>query len=308
MPAGSRKAGVAMLVASSAANQTGAAFGAMAFPVIGPVGVVAIRQVVAAVVLMSIARPRLSRLRRDQWLPVLGLSCTLIVMNLSLYSAIDRIGLGLAVTLEFLGPLAVAVAASRRAGEIFCAVLAGIGVVVLTNPGPSTDVIGVGLALLAAAAWAAYILLNRILGQRVSGLQGTATASLASAIAWTPVALIWFYMHEPTLIAVLLGVVCALMSSVVPCAVDLMALRRVSAGLFGTLASINPVWAAVAGWVLLGQALQLHEYVGAALIVVSNVIVSARAFPSSRPAALPRDLQAQRAPSASGQDGRSALV
>lgn len=139
---GQRRAGVAMMLTSSASNQSGAALGAMAFPVIGPVRVVAIRQLITAVVLTPLARPRIRGLRADQWWPILGLVAVFSIMNLSLYAAIDRIGLGLAVTLEFLGSVTVAIAASRRAVDIGCAVLAGLGVVVLTNPGPTTDFVG----------------------------------------------------------------------------------------------------------------------------------------------------------------------
>lgn len=265
-----------MMLASSISNQAGAALGATAFPVIGTVGVVAIRQLVTAIVLTPIVRPSLRGLRKDQWQPILGLVVVFSVMNLSLYMAIDRIGLALAVTLEFLGPLTVAIASSRRPLDRGCAVLAAAGVVVLTNPGPSADLLGIGLALLAATAWGAYVLLNRTLGQRLPGLQGTATASLLTAMAWTPIAAAWFVHHTPTTPAIGLAVACGLMSSIVPYVTDLLALRRVPAQVFGTFTSANPVWAALAGWLLLGQALQTNEWIGIALIVLSNAVVSAQ--------------------------------
>ena len=277
-----RGAGIALMLASSASNQTGAALGALAFPTIGPVGVVAVRQFVTALVLTPIVRPRLRGLRQDQWWPVLGLVVVFSVMNLSLYAAIERIGLGLAVTLEFLGPLTVAIASSRRALNIACAALAGIGVVVLTNPGPTADLIGIALALLAALAWGSYILLNRTLGQRLPGLQGTAVASLVTVAAWTPIAVTWFAFHAPTAAAIALAVACGLMSSIAPYVADLLALRRVTAQMFGTFTSINPVWAALAGWLVLHQALDLNEWIGIGLIVISNVVVSARGFTSSK--------------------------
>ena len=276
-----RGAGIVMMLASSASNQTGAALGASAFPTIGPVGVVAVRQFVTALVLTPIVRPRLRGLRQDQWWPILGLVVVFSVMNLSLYAAIERIGLGLAVTLEFLGPLTVAIASSRRALNIACAALAGVGVVVLTNPGPTADLIGIALALLAALAWGSYILLNRTLGQRLPGLQGTAVASLVTAAAWTPIAVTWFAFHAPTAAAIALAVACGLMSSIAPYVADLLALRRVPAQMFGTFTSINPVWAALAGWLVLHQALDLNEWIGIGLIVISNVVISARALTSS---------------------------
>jgi len=273
-----RSTGIALMLTSSASNQAGAALGAMAFPTVGPVGVVAVRQLVTALVLTPIVRPKFRGLRRDQWLPILGLVVVFSVMNLSLYAAIDRIGLALAVTLEFLGPLTVAIASSRRVLDIACAVVAGIGVVVLTSPGPTTDFIGVGLALLAATAWGSYVLLNRTIGQRLPGLQGTAVASSVTAAAWTPVAAAWFATHIPTVAGLALAVACGLMSSIVPYVADLLALRRVPAHMFGTFTSVNPVWAALAGWLLLHQALDVNEWLGIGLIVVSNVLVSARGF------------------------------
>lgn len=277
-----RAAGIAMVLGSTAANQGGAALGAMAFPVIGPVGVVAVRQLVTAVVLTPIVRPSLRGLRGDQWRPILGLALVLSVMNLSLYLAVDRIGLGLAVVLEFLGPLGVAIAGSRRAVDLACAVSAGVGVVVLTHPGPSTDVAGIALALVAAVGWACYILLNRALGQRLPGIRGTATAAIVTAAAWLPIAAVWFAGHRPTWSALALAGGCALLSSIVPYVADLQSLRRLTAPLFGTLTSISPVWAALAGWVLLRQGLDVTEWVGLALIVGSNVLVSGRGLRAAR--------------------------
>ncbi|HET8595955.1 MAG TPA: EamA family transporter [Intrasporangium sp.] len=279
-----RGAGIAAMLASSASNQAGAALGAMAFSAIGPMGVVAVRQFVTALVLAPVARPRFRSLRRQEWWLVLALAGVFGTMNATLYASIDRIGLGLAVTLEFLGPLAVAIASSRRAVDIACAALAGVGVVVLTDPGPTTDLIGVGLALVAAGCWASYILLNRALGQRLPGIRGTAAASVVSAAAWTPIAVVWFATHLPSLSAVVLAVGCGLLSSAIPYAADLLVLRRVPAQLFGTLTSLNPVWAALAGWALLGQALHAHEWVGVAVIVTSSLVVSTRGL-----AALPKE-------------------
>lgn len=270
------------MLASSASNQTGAAVGALAFPMIGPVGVVAIRQLVTALVLAPVVRPRFRGLRPDQWWPVLGLVVVFSVMNLSLYTAIDRIGLGLAVTLEFLGPLAVAVAASRRPPDVACALLAGAGVVVLTGAGAGTDVVGILLALLAATAWGSYILLNRTLGRRLPGLHGTAIASVLTAAVWLPIAALWFALHPPAPAAVGLAVVCGLMASIVPYVTDLLALRRIPAHVFGTFTSINPVWAALAGLVLLHQALEAREWIGIGLIVLGNAVISARGITRER--------------------------
>ena len=266
--------GITLMLASAASNQAGAAAGALAFPAIGPFGVVAVRQLVSAAVLSAVARPSFRGLTRREWWPVIGLAITFSVMNLSLYSAVERVGLGLAVTLEFLGPLAVAVCASRRVADIACALAAGAGVVLLTNPGPSSDLPGIGLGLVAAAAWATYILLNRTVGQRLPGLRGTATASVLAAAVWSPLAVLWFLNHPPTLQALGLALVCGILASAVPYAADITTLRRVPAGLFGTFMSVNPVWAAAAGWIILGQSLDAREVAGIGVIVLSNVLVS----------------------------------
>src|SRR5689334_8619332 len=133
---------VATMAGSGLSNQVGAAIGSLAFPVIGPVGVVAVRQYVAAAVLLTVGRPRLRSFTWRQWWPVLLLAVVFGTMNLSLYTAVDRVGLGLAVTLEFLGPLAIALAATRRRVDACCALLATAGVVTLMRPQPSTDYLG----------------------------------------------------------------------------------------------------------------------------------------------------------------------
>ena len=240
------------------------------------------RQLVAAAVLVPTVRPRVRGLSREQWLPALGLGLVFSVMNLSLYSAVDRIGLGLAVTLEFLGPLAVAVADSRQPSSLAAAALAAVGVLVLTNPGPTTDVLGIALALTAATAWGCYILLNRSVGQLFPGLEGTAVASIATVAVWAPVAIVWFSGRTITLSVLLLALACGVLSSLVPYVADMLALRRIPAGVFGTLTSINPVFAALAGLLFLGQTLALHAWVSIGLIVVSNVLVTATGLGGSR--------------------------
>lgn len=270
-----RRTGIALMLTSSAANQTGAALGARAFDAIGPVGVVAVRQFITAAILVPLVRPRF-RLRRDQWWPVIGLVVVFSVMNLSLYAAVERIGLGLAVTLEFLGPLTVAIAGSRRTVDACGALIAGVGVLLLTRPGGSADLTGVGFGLLAASAWGAYILLNRTCGRRLPGLQGTAVASVFTAAVWIPVAAVWFLTHPPTAVALGLAAGCGVLSSVVPYVADMLALRRIPATVFGTFTSVNPVWAALAGWLFLSQSLDGIEGAGIALIAVSNVVISVR--------------------------------
>lgn len=269
-----RVVGVATALSSSLSNQTGAAIGALAFPAIGPVGVVAVRQLITAAALAVLSPPRWGSLTRSDWALVAALGLVFSVMNTSLYSAVERIGLGLAVTLEFLGPLTVAIAASRRLIDVACAVAASAGVLVLINPGTSSDILGIALALVAAIAWGCYILLNRALGQRLPGVQGTAAASIVTVAVWLPVAVAWFLAHPPTAAALTLALACGILASLIPYTADLMALRRVPAGLFGTLTSFNPVWAALAGWVVLAQTLESYEWLGITIIVSSSLVVT----------------------------------
>ncbi|MFJ5797961.1 EamA family transporter [Streptomyces decoyicus] len=267
-----RAAGVAMMCGSGLSNQIGAATGALAFPVIGPAGVVAVRQWVAGLVLVAVGRPRLRSFTWRQWWPVLCLAAVFATMNLSLYTAIDRIGLGLAVTLEFLGPLAVALAASRRLADLLCALVAGAAVVLLARPQPSTDYAGIALGLLAAVCWACYILLNRLVGARLPGTEGSAAAAGVSALLYLPVGLTVLAHHPPTASAVGYAAAAGILSSAVPFLADLLALRRVPARFFGVFMSVNPVLAALVGLVVLDQTLHAIDWLAIAAIVTANTV------------------------------------
>lgn len=263
--------GVALMAGGSASNQFGAAIGAQAFAAVGPIGVVAIRQLVSAAILLPVARPPFRRFTWAQWWPTLLLGLVFAVMNLFLYSAVERIGLGLAVTLEFLGPLAVALAGTRTVVDGVFALAAAGGVYVLVLPGASTDYLGVGLALAAAVCWAAYILLNRTLGIRLPGLQAPAAAAAVSATAYVPVALVIAFAGRFTGASLLQAAAAGVMCSAIAYAADLLALRRVSSRFFGVFMSIHPVMAALAGLIVLGQRLDAHELIGMAIVVAANV-------------------------------------
>jgi inner membrane transporter RhtA len=259
-----------MMLTGALSNQVGAATGALAFPVIGPVGVVAVRQWVAGITLLAAARPRLRSFTWRQWWPVLLLSLVFATMNLSLYSAIDRLGLGLAVTLEFLGPLTVALAASRRRMDLACAVVAGLSVLILTRPQATTDYVGIALGLLAAACWASYILLNRMIGRRLPGAQGPAAAAGLSALLFIPVGIITLIRHPPTPTALACAAAAGILSSAIPFAVDLLALRRVKAHSFGLFMSVNPLFASLVGLLVLGQSLRWTAWLAIIAIVAAN--------------------------------------
>jgi inner membrane transporter RhtA len=267
---GDRLTGIALMTGSAASNQLGAATAALAFPVLGPAGVVAVRQWVAGAVLLIAVRPRFTSFTREQWRPVVALALIFATMNLSLYLAIDRIGLGLAVTLEFLGPLSVALLASRRAIDLGCALIAGTAAVVLARPQPSTDYVGIGLAVLAAGCWAGYILVNRVVGARLPGSQGPAAAASLSALLYVPVGIWVLASHPVTVMALGRAATAGLLCSAVPMVADLLALRRVPTRFFGVFMSVNPVFAALTGLVVLGQSLAFVDWLAIAVIVSAN--------------------------------------
>jgi inner membrane transporter RhtA len=264
--------GIATMLGSAASNQIGAAVGAHAFPAIGPSGVVAVRQFVAALVLWPVARPDPRRFTRAQWWPTVLLGLVFATMNLALYTAIDRIGLGLAVTLEVLGPLAVGLSGSRTRKDLLCAVAAAAGVYVLVLPGPSSDYPGVALGLVAAGCWAAYILLNRLLAGRLPGLQAPAAATSISALLYLPVAVTLIATGRLGAAGLGYAAAAGLLSSVIPYAADLIVLRRVPPRFFGLFMSVHPVLAAVAGAALLGQRLGAHEWAGIVLVIAANAV------------------------------------
>ena len=266
---------VALMLAAAGSTQTGAAFGAHAFPAIGPAGVVAVRQIIAAAVLLPLGRPAVRSLRWAQWWPILLLAAVFAAMNLAVYSTVDRLGLALAITLEFLGPLAVALLASRTRRDLLTAIATAAGVYVLVLPGPTSDLLGVAIGLLSACCWAGYILLNRIVGARLPGLQGTALATTISATGYLPVLAVLVVTGRLTPAALGYAAAAGTLASVVPYSLDLIVLRTVRPQVFGIVMSAHPVLAAVAGMVILDQVLARHEWAGILVIVVANIVTVA---------------------------------
>jgi inner membrane transporter RhtA len=267
-----RASGIALMTGSAAANQFGAATAALAFPVLGPVGVVAVRQWVAAAVLLTTVRPRITTFTREQWRAVLALALIFAAMNLTLYAAIERIGLGLAVTLEFLGPLSVALASSRRALDLGCAATAAAGVLVLARPQATADYAGILLGLAAAACWAGYIQVNRVVGARIPGAAGPAAAAGVSALLYVPVGAWILATHSLTAVALGRAAVAGVACSAIPMVCDLLALRRVPARFFGMFMSVHPVFAALIGLVILRQSLALPDWLAISVIVAANAV------------------------------------
>jgi inner membrane transporter RhtA len=271
--------------------QLGAGLAARLFTQIPPAAVTGLRLWTSAVVMVLIgARPLRNVLsglaRRRAWrdaVVAVAFGLTLAIMNFSIYQSFARIPLGIAVTVEFLGPLGVAVASSRRLLDVLWVGLAGTGVALLarggttlshgsaTRPGARPDevIIGLGFALLAGLAWAAYILLSRATGQRFPGSTGLAIAMVVAAIVITPVGVAagGSALLRPGIVAT--GLVIGLLSSIIPYSLELEALRRIPARVFGIWMSLEPAAAALVGLVVLGQALPLREWLAIGCVMVA---------------------------------------
>jgi inner membrane transporter RhtA len=269
-----------MILGAVASVQLGAAAATTLFDEVGPSGTALYRLLVAAVVLLAIWRPRPGRFDRDALKLVALFGVTLAGMNLCFYEALDRIPLGIAVTLEFVGPLGVALASSRRRTDLLWVALAAAGILLLSDPSGGADAAGIGLALAAGGFWAAYILVSSRVGKVFEGGEGLAVAmTVSAALMLVPgIAEGGSELLDPSLFAV--GAAVALLSSVIPYSLELEALRRLSVGTFGVLMSLEPGVAAAVGLVALGQDLSSAEVAGIALVVVA----SAGALSASRQA------------------------
>jgi inner membrane transporter RhtA len=256
--------------------QLGAAAATSLFDQIGPAGTVFYRLLFAALLLLAIWRPRPRAHDRDALRLALLFGVSLAAMNFCFYAALDRIPLGIAVTLEFVGPLGVAIAASRRRLDLVWVALAAAGILLLAGPGGSLDALGAALALAAGGFWAAYILLTARIGRVFEGGRGLAMAmAIAAALMLAPgVAVGGGELLQAKVIGV--GAAVAVLSSVIPYSLELEALRRLPVGVFGVLMSLEPGVAALVGLIALDQGLAAAEAVGIALVVAASVGVLRR--------------------------------
>ena len=282
-PASRQVPSVWLVVAGIVSVQVGAAIAKDLFSLVPPTAMVWLRLVTSAVVLVAIARPRLRGRSSADWRVALGFGVSLMTMNWAIYQSFARIPLGIAVTIEFLGPLTVAVLGSRRPRDVVWVVLAGAGVALLgVEPGLLT-VAGVLFALLAGAAWASYILLSASTGRRWPGISGLAVASVVGAVGLAPPALAeaGADLLDPKILA--LGVAVGLLSSVIPYSFELTALRRIPPRVFGVLMSLEPAAAALAAMVLLQEFLTPVQWTATACVVVASVGATRSAEPVSEP-------------------------
>ena len=266
-----------LVVSAIASVQLGSAVAATLFAQIGPAGAVLLRLFFGAVVVVALWRPRLRGRSRRELAIAVGFGLVLASMNLSFYEAIHRIPLGIAVTIEFIGPLAVAVGGSRRLIDVLWVALAAAGIVALARGQThGLDALGAGLAVLAGCLWAAYILLNARVGRAFERGTGLALALCVALLVTAPVGLIAGGRHlfDPRSLA--LGAAIGILSSAIPYSFEIEALRRIAPSVFGVLMSLEPAFAAVAGLIVLDQALSARAVGGIVLVVCASIGASRR--------------------------------
>jgi inner membrane transporter RhtA len=277
-----------MVVGAVASVQTGAAIATRMFPAAGPGGTVFLRLGCSAVMLLAVARPRLRSAPRADLLTAASFGVVLAAMNATFYLALNRVPLGVGVTVEFLGPLGVAVAGSRRVLDVLWVVLAAAGVALLAGGGGHVDEVGLGLAAVAGGFWAAYIVLSQRVGRVLPGAAGLTIALVVGAVLTAPYGVVdgGQALLRPGVLG--RGVAVAALSSAVPYSLELAALRRLKASVFGILMSLEPAMGALSGLGFLGQHLRLPDWVAIGCVVTASVGATTRRAPTT-----PDELPAQ---------------
>ncbi|MBX9423669.1 MULTISPECIES: DMT family transporter [Streptomyces] len=269
---GHRLGPVALVVAGGLSVQFGSAVAVLLMPRAGALGVVTLRLLLAAAVLLIVCRPKVRGYGRADWGTIVAFGAAMAGMNILFYQSVDRIPLGAAVTLEVLGPLILSVVASRRLVNLLWAGLALGGVVLLGGGGfDRLDPVGAGFALAAGAMWATYIVFSARTGRRFPQADGLALAMAFGAVLSLPFGIVEAgdKLLVPSTIG--LGLVVALMSSVLPYTLELLALRRLPAPTFAILMSLEPAIAAAAGFLVLSQALSALDALAIALVIAASM-------------------------------------
>jgi inner membrane transporter RhtA len=279
-----RLSAVGLVIGAACSVQGGAAVAKSLFPELGPPGVVFLRLLFGSLALWAIARPQLRGRSRQDLRLVATLGVVLVSMNISFYESLQRAPLGIAVTVEFLGPLAVAVIGSRKAADLTWVVLAGAGVALLADGGGTqVEPLGIVLAAVAGFFWACYILIGVRVGQTFAGASGLAPAMALGALLAAPWGILsaGHNLAEPQLVGAAVGV--GLLSSALPWSLELEALRRLPTHVFGVLLSLEPALAALAGLVLLDERLHVRAWVAIALVVLASAGAARRRGPGLPP-------------------------
>ena len=279
-----------LVLAAIVSVQFGGAMAATLIPLVGVFGSVTLRLAIAALVLLVFARPRLRGRTTRDWLVVGAFGVVLAMMNLFFYGALARIPIGVTVTVEFIGPLVLATVLSHRRKDLLAVAGAAVGVVLISGitstPWAEIDLAGLCLALAAGAAWAGYIVLSSRTGARFAQLDGLAIAMTIAAVLVVPVGVTTAGPALWTPDALWRGAAIALLSSVLPYSLELIALRRLAAHVFGILLSLEPAVAALAGLFVLGQTLTAPQLLGMACVVAASGLVMGRKSVPSTPEAL----------------------
>jgi inner membrane transporter RhtA len=262
-----------------ASVQIGATVARHLFAFLGPAGTVFLRVAFGAGILLAIARPRWRRFDRQQWRAIVVFGLIIAGMNLCFYQAIARIPLGVAVTIEFIGPLGVAIAFSRRRLDFAWAAMAAAGVALLSFGGGNVTTLGVLFALGAAAGWASYIVLGQRVGRLVPGPDGLALALAVGGLALLPFGIAGAGSRLLNAGNLATGLVVAILSSAVPFSLEFAALRRLSKQLFGILMSLEPAVGAAAGFLFLGQRLSLRDAIAIGLVMAASAGATRTASP-----------------------------
>lgn len=266
-----------LVVGAITSAQFGSSLAATLLRQLAPGGTAFVRLASAAIVLLVLWRPRLRGRTSGELLLVGVFGLVLAGLNLSFYEALERIPLGIAVAIEFVGPLAVAVAGSRRRVDVLWVSSAVVGILALTGgEAHGVSALGVAFALAAGCLWGTYILLNARLGQAFEGSTGVALVLSVAAVVTLPVGIATGGRHllEPESLA--LGAAVGMLSSAIPYSLEVEALRRIATSVFGVLMSLEPAVAALAGFLVLGQQLGARALVGIALVVIASVGASRR--------------------------------
>jgi inner membrane transporter RhtA len=262
---------VGLVAIGLACQEVGASLAVMLFPQVGALGMVMLRLVFSALILIAIARPSVRGLSRHAWRSALVLGAVLALMNGLFYLALRELPLGVTVTIEVLGPLALAVIAAHTRASWLWAGVALIGILALGGGGwERLTVTGVLFALGAAASWAGYILASARVGRDFTGLDGLALAMAFGALLSLPFGIADAGSALLRIDLIALGAAVAVLSSTIPYALEMLALRRLAPAVFGILMSLGPAIASLAGFVLLGQHLSALEIAGIALVVVAS--------------------------------------
>jgi inner membrane transporter RhtA len=253
----------------------GSALAGVLIPVVGVVAIVTARQLMTAIFVLPFYRPKLRQLTLRVIWPAIALGVVLAVMNFTFYESVGRLGLGIAATIEFLGPLTLALAASRRLLDAACAVAAGAGVVLLTGLEGELDLLGVIFALVAAASWAAYILLTRRVAMQLPGLEGLSIATIVALGILLPIALFVVDWSTFSWYAVGLLVAGGILSSALPYSLDTFILRRITPRLYAIITSCGPAIAAVFGVLILNESLDPLQVLGIVAVCAGAAVAIA---------------------------------